>query len=397
MRVRSSIYLFLGIAASKDFLATIRPINSDKVLRTAGKSIELSPNRGEDLAIFHVVTKKEKRFKLFGMKLGKRKHMLLISPGSNPGLYLGYSKSKGLAMQKKKKYWEYREVGNGGYILKAKKNKCLGVAGNNALGVFKCRNEEGQVFIFEKKDGHEASASTSEDSHIAIVSEPPKDLETPRVEDKSWEDFQASPESSDSSSDSSVMRPVFINLNMKDKEAYVDDQETASPSVLTSTTTVSVTITRSSSIRKVTTASIVSAVANSMAITTSIPSSVASMWDKMVSIGELQPSYDSSSSSEIHRMPCNKASNEYYEKTRGGLDLDFEFYPELGQLLKSDAYRKNNPHLKKKEAKKKNKAKYRDKGREDRILSGSLECLDTCVLNPLQQARIRAPALADIR
>ncbi|AFN83345.1 hypothetical protein EROM_070940 [Encephalitozoon romaleae SJ-2008] len=399
MRVRSGIYLFLRIAASKDFLATIRPINSDKVFRTVGESIELSPNRGEDLAIFHVVTKKEKRFKLFGMRLGKHRHMLLISPGSNPELYLGYSKEKGLGMQKKRKYWEYREVGNGGYILKAKKNKCLGVAGNNTLGVFKCRNEEGQVFIFEKKNSHETSGSTSEDSHIAITSEPPQVPGTPYVQDKSWEDFQTSQESSDSSSDSSIVRPVFINLNMKDKKAYADDQEVASLSVMTSTTTVSVTITRSSSIREVSTTHPMSVVRNSIVITTRIPSSVASIWNKMAATEELQTSYDSSSSSEVHRMPFNKASNGHYEKIKDGmnLDLDFEFYPELGRLLKSDGYRRSNPHLKKREARKKNKAKYRDKMKENRILSSGLECFDSCVLNPLQQTGVKAPPSANIR
>ncbi|AFM98623.1 hypothetical protein EHEL_070970 [Encephalitozoon hellem ATCC 50504] len=392
MKLGSSIYLFLGVAVSKSFFATIRPINSDKVLKASGKSIVLTSNRGEGLAIFHVVTKKEKGFKLFGMKMANRRHLLLISPGSNQSLYLGYSKSRGEpVIREKKKYWEYKEMGSGGYILRGKEGKCLGVTGSDVLGLFECNGGEDQVFVFEKKDDSEVSESTTEDSHVSIISEAPQGPSV-HIKDKSLEDFQMSPSSSDTDSDSSMVRPVFINLNVKDKNAYESDIST--PSVLTSTITVSVTVTKPTLVSNATSSSVVSTFTNFPPVSARFPSSIASIWDKMASIEEHQLSCDSTSSSDVHRVPHARVPDENFEKikggTEGGLDLDFEFYPELGRLLKNDAYKNDNSYPGRGPGKN-NKAIHRDKRRKDQIL-GSLECPDTSILNPLQKDRVRPRA-----
>ncbi|CAD25631.1 hypothetical protein [Encephalitozoon cuniculi GB-M1] len=410
MKALANVHLLLGIVACRSFLVTIRPINSGYVLKFDGRGVVLGSDRMEESASFRITVKKVKELKLLGMKLRKRKHLILISPGSNQKLYLWYKKKKGLFVQKKKKYWEYKDMGNGGYMLKAGKNKCLGMTSGNGVGVSKCGQGEEQVFVFEEKD-QESSTSANEDEHVTITTEMLQVPETIHVGDRSLEISSSSYESSDSEdSDSSVTKPVFINLNMKNKKMDADgDGRESSSSVLSpsvSTTTVYVSVTRSltksvikSLTKSVPSAPIVTIIEKPLSASTRHPSSIASFRGRMTPPDE--PPYSVCNSNELpetHEVPRGGHSDESYGGIRNSesLGLDLKFYPELGRLLKGNVYGRTKRRPRRKAGS--NDAKVMSRGSSGKELELASGCtyLDTRGPNPLYQDAISAPICINI-
>lgn len=341
MRAPSAVHLLLGLAACKSFLATIRPAGTDNFLKVAGKSIELTPNRADGLATFLVSVKEKKGFKLFGLKVMGRRYLVLISPASTPGLYLGYSRSRGLHVHKKKKYWEYKDVGNGGYALKTAEDRCLGVTENGTLDIAKCNNASEQMFLFEERI-EDQSTTTSDDGHLLVTTDahqaPGKDARIP------FDNLSSSCESSDSDSDSNITKPVFINLNVKG--GRMDNQPEALSSSTTVTTTVYVSVTKSVAAAPTKTAS-----KEPLPVSISSPLPMAHTRDRKAQ----RPAEDSESScgsdegSRREDICHGVFVGEDCEESRGreGLSLSFDDqYPELGRLLKN-AGRRGEEYIRK--------------------------------------------------
>ncbi|ADM11857.1 uncharacterized protein Eint_070940 [Encephalitozoon intestinalis ATCC 50506] len=441
MKRRAYICFFLGIATCEIFLTTIRPIDNPNVLMVSGKNVVLTANREDEMATFRVETQ-DRKSRFLGIKFGKRKHTVLISPGDNPNLYMKYSKSDGRpTMGKKKKYWEYKEMKDGGYMLSSSKNKCLGVVGNS-FRISECGTGKGQVFVFERRDYSESSSTSNFEEQISISSEvplvPPVSQTslvsstsrsslvsstsptslTSRIPQSSFvsqtsptsrvpQAIQASQafealfpfdESNDSDSNSDDMKPVFINLDMKDKKTNTETQESSSP-ISISTMTVYVSVTKSLSAGAVSSSPIVTIIDKFPPVSAKLPPNVTLIRNRIASSEESQSSCESSDSYLGNETVSHKSSSRSLggAKNDANLDFDLEFYPELGRLLDDSIRKKKEEELRKEATAKRARGNPLGEERKDGEFFSALAYLDTSIPNPLRQNLAEAQsACADI-
>lgn len=222
------LYILLGSAApSESFLTTIRPKTSVSVFRALDGNIEVAgSSRGS--SVFRAETKKRRLPNLFR---AWNRNRMAISPENDSSLYLGYDKPMGLRLGKKKTYWKYKTDGGSEYMFMMG-GKCLTWLDGNNFNMSRCnRADERQVFLLERQQALDESTA-EEESKSPRASRTSADVDVDGPE----EDSDTSSDSSSSSdvSNNTVVRPIFINLNLRGTSPVSGDPKTVDSSKPTS-------------------------------------------------------------------------------------------------------------------------------------------------------------------